>query len=91
MWTRKAKLSDDVISVILGYTRDRGVPVPGDGIDRNAGLKDFGLDSMDQVAIVNELEEHFNIALGRDDVAGAQTIGDLIELVGRERDAVLKR
>lgn len=80
-WARKPQVADQVHELLLGYIRKRGLPVPEGKIDPDAGPADFGLDSLDAVAIVVELENHFNLALDRQQAITAKHFRDLVALV----------
>lgn len=87
MWrARKSQLVDQVMMILGDYIRSRGVPVPEEAIDPNAGLTDFGLDSLDAVAIVVTLENHFNLALDRKQAVKVQCFHELVALIARAQE-----
>jgi acyl carrier protein len=88
---RKPSLSDQVTSILSDYMKDRGLPVPDRKVDLDEGLASFGLDSLDGVAIVAELERHFNLALDTNQAARAQRLRDLVALVARAQEHFQRR
>lgn len=53
-------------------------------IDSNATLATYGLDSLDIVEFLLELEEKFNITFEAEETKDVRTIGDLISLVEKK-------
>jgi len=50
-----------------------------DNIDPSLKLRDQGLDSLDLVEIMMELETAFNIEFTNDEMLGFETVGEVIE------------
>jgi acyl carrier protein len=46
-------------------------------------LRDLKLDSIQQLTLVVELENRFQIALGQGDEAGIERVGDVVDLLER--------
>lgn len=53
-------------------------------IDRNATLATYGLDSLDVVEFILELEDKFNISFETEETQNIKTIGDLLDLVEKK-------
>ena len=47
----------------------------------NDNLTDLGMDSLDDVELIIELESGFNIEIADDDACGIKTVSDIIDLV----------
>ena len=90
MW-REPSLSDQITSIIVAYMKERGLRLPDGKVDLERGLASFGLDSLDGVAIVAELESHFNLALDMKQAAQGQRLGDLVALVERAQEQIPRR
>ena len=88
---RKPSLTDQITSIIAAYMKERGLPVPDGKVDLDQGLAAYGLDSLDGVAIVAELEDHFNLALGTNQAVRAKRLRDLVALVAREQEQLRRR
>ena len=88
---RKPSLTDQITSIIAAYMKERGVPVPDGKVDLDQGLAAYGLDSLDGVAIVAELENHFNLALDTNQAVRAKRLRDLVALVAREQEQLRRR
>ena len=57
----------------------------GGRLDRDQRLvEDLELDSMRLFTLAAELENHFRIHLGEEDEAQLETVGDLVDLIGRK-------
>ncbi len=53
-------------------------------IDKNATLATYGLDSLDVVEFILELEDKFSISFEAEDTKDIKTIGDLLALVEKK-------
>ncbi len=53
-------------------------------IDKNATLATYGLDSLDVVEFILELEDKFSISFEAEDTKDIKTIGDLLTLVEKK-------
>lgn len=52
-----------------------------DKVDREKSLKDYGLDSLDMVELILDLEEEHNIQFSDEEMSGLQTIDDLLNSI----------
>ena len=56
--------------------------VDADKVTKEASLKDdLGIDSLDSVEMVLELENEFDVKLDDDEIAHLVTVGDVVDLV----------
>lgn len=76
-----AELKDRIISILVDYARHRGLAVPDGGIDLDRTLADYGIESLDEVAIVSEIEQELELRLDDDEISRVKTLGDLISLI----------
>ncbi len=53
-------------------------------IDKSSTLATYGLDSLDVVEFILELEEKFSISFEAEDTKDIKTIGDLLNLVDKK-------
>lgn len=50
-------------------------------VDHAKALKDYGLDSLDMVELILDLEEEHDIQFDDEEMTGLQTVGDLLNLI----------
>lgn len=55
-----------------------------DHIDRNAALKDLGIDSLGLAEMMFDIDDEFGIEITDEHMASLNTVGDLIDLIERE-------
>ncbi|MDD3207628.1 MAG: phosphopantetheine-binding protein [Bacilli bacterium] len=55
-----------------------------DEVDEAKTLKDYGLDSLDMVELILELEDEYNIKFSDEEMTSLQTIGDLISAIHKK-------
>ena len=53
-------------------------------LDANAELKDLGLDSLDLVEIMMELEQEFSIEFSNDEMMSFKTVGNVYESIEKK-------
>lgn len=75
------ELQQRVYYVVQQYLAERGLPLPEGEFNPANELKGYGLDSLDEVAVVMELEEHFNLALDKRQASHMRDFHDLVQLV----------
>jgi acyl carrier protein len=71
------KIQDKVIDIVcdqLGVSRDKVTP-------ETSFVNDLGADSLDQVELVMEFEEEFDINIPDEDAEKIQSVGDAIRYV----------
>lgn len=62
-----------VISVIARFRK-----VPEESISLESSLEDFGLDSLDGLNLIFELEEEFNFMIPDDQATKMKTVGEIV-------------
>jgi len=55
-----------------------------DVVDEAKTLKDYGLDSLDMVELILELEDEYNIKFSDEEMTSLQTISDLIHAIHKK-------
>ena len=73
----------EVIAIIA-----RKLPDKGDRINLSDNLRDLGLESIDALEMVFDLEEKFGIEISDDQIAGVKTVGEAADLVISKQTAV---
>lgn len=63
--------------------------VPEDSIGLLDPLADIGLDSLDQVQLIQEVEEHFEIEIPAEDAAHLTTVAALFDAIIRAQGITL--
>lgn len=54
-------------------------------IDENSRLQDLGIDSLDVVEYLLEIEERYNVEFPPEEMANLKTINDLVNLIEAKR------
>lgn len=54
-------------------------------IDENSRLQDLGIDSLDVVEYLLEIEERYNVEFPPEEMANLKTINDLVNLIETKR------
>jgi acyl carrier protein len=70
-------VNDKVIDIVcdqLGVSRDKVTP-------ETSFVNDLGADSLDQVELVMELEEEFDLSIPDEDAEKIQTVGEAIKYI----------
>ena len=75
----RQEIFDDVVEAISNQ-----VCIDGEELSENTILhEDLAMDSLDDVEVVMELEDKYNIDVSDDDASKCVTIGDVIDLIDR--------
>lgn len=76
-------MSEDVLRTIAEYlVKESDLELELEALTRDTNLQeDLGLDSMQAVTLIMDMEEEFDITVDDDEVAGLTTIGELVDLV----------
>lgn len=74
-------LVDPVLDIILRVARSRGILIEREDLSLESSLKDYEIDSMDQISIVSDIEDVFSVDLPNEGLDQADCIGDLVELL----------
>ena len=73
---------EETLQKVTGIIADK-LSMQKDNIQPAATFKDLGADSLDQVELVMELEEEFDINIPDDAADKIQTVGQAIEHIAR--------
>ncbi len=74
-------LEQGIIEVILRYAKARGLTIPDEGLDLDKKMSDYGLESLDEVAIVGDIEDDLDLQIDDDKIAGVSTLREFIEVI----------
>ena len=58
---------------------------PSDRVRDDVTLADLAVESLTLVELAIDLQEDFDVRLGHEQLAGVQTVGDLVSLIAKER------
>lgn len=67
-------VAQKVIGVIAKYRK-----IPAESITMNTTFDELGIDSLDGINLVFELEEEFNLSIPDDRAFGMKTVGQIVE------------
>ena len=67
-----------VIEIVADVKR-----IPAESLSRESALEDLGVDSLDAMSIIFDLENEFSIEIPDEQAAAVRTVGDLIDGVRR--------
>lgn len=57
--------------------------VAPDRVTLESTFEELGMTSLDALALVNELEEHFNVAIPNEEAMGLSTVGEAVASIRR--------
>jgi acyl carrier protein len=72
------RLTEDILASLASITRKTP-----EAITPESSLQDLGLDSLDTITAVFELEDKFGISIPDEEVRSIRTVGDVIEGIRR--------
>lgn len=75
----RAELVAGVIDIVVRMAQERGIEISAADLGESSNVRDFDLDSMDQVAILNEIEDAWRVTMDDDSVRGGNNIGGLVD------------
>lgn len=75
------QLDEQILEVITRYAKQRGLTIPEEGLDLEKSLSEYGLESLDEVAIVSDIEDELDIDIDDDKVQGIDTLGEFLEII----------
>ena len=75
----RADLVAGVIDIVVRMARERGIEIDAADLGEASNVRDFDLDSMDQVAILNEIEDAWRVTMDDDAARGGNNIGSLVD------------
>jgi acyl carrier protein len=67
--------------VVAAIARSQGLDAVG--VAPETTFEELGMSSLDALALVNELEEAFDIAIPNEEAMGLATVGEVVECVRR--------
>jgi acyl carrier protein len=70
-----------VIEIVVRLAHERGIEIDPDALDEHTDVRDYDLDSMDQVFILNEVEDHWQVSVDDSAARSGQSIGALVNAV----------
>jgi len=88
-WDFKFKMENtdqQLIEVLRAAVYDVSLKEPGE-VTPETGISELGLDSVAIMELIGVLEENLSIRINDEDVAGIQTVGDLLSLIRRQLPA----
>jgi acyl carrier protein len=68
------RLTEDILASLASITRR-----PPESITLESSLQDLGLDSLDTITAVFELEDKFGISIPDDEVRSIRSVADVVE------------
>lgn len=68
------RLTEDILASIASITRK-----PPESFTLESPLQDLGLDSLDTITAVFELEDKFGISIPDEEVRSIRTVGDIVD------------
>ena len=75
----RAELVAGVIDIVVRMAQERGIEISAADLGESSNVRDFDLDSMDQVAILNEIEDAWRVTMDDDAARGGNNIGSLVD------------
>ena len=75
----RAELVAGVIEIVVRMAQERGIEIDPAQLSEASNVRDFDLDSMDQVAILNEIEDAWRVSIDDDAARGGNNIGGLVD------------
>lgn len=73
----------DTLELLKTELAKKGVNV--DNLNLDSTLKDLGMDSLDTIEVMVDIEEMLNIAFSDDELAGAKNVKDVIDLIDKKK------
>jgi acyl carrier protein len=70
-----------VIGIVVRLAHERGIEIDPDVLDEHTNVRDYDLDSMDQVLILNEVEDRWQVTIEDDAARSGESIGALVDAV----------
>jgi acyl carrier protein len=70
------ELTSKILDIISQNAECRKTVRPDDRI-----VEDLGIDSLDKLMIIHDLEDEFNITIGDDELKGIKVVRDIVEAI----------
>ena len=77
----RQELVASVIEIVVHLAHERGIEIDPTALDEGTNVRDYDLDSMDQVLVLNEVEDRWQVAVDDDKARGGESIGALVDAV----------
>jgi acyl carrier protein len=77
----RQELVASVIEIVVRLAHDRGIEIDPAVLDERTNVRDYDLDSMDQVLILNEVEDRWEVTVDDDAARSGESIGALVDAV----------
>jgi acyl carrier protein len=71
------EIAKKITDALASYIQDKSIKIEGSSQLR----EELGLDSMDTIEIVFQLEESFNIQISDDDLMGLKTVDSVVQYI----------
>ena len=68
-----------MIEIVVRLAHERGIEIDVAALDEHTNVRDYDLDSMDQVLILNEVEDRWDVTIDDDAARGGESIGALVD------------
>jgi acyl carrier protein len=79
---------DDVLTQQVFSALAKVKPSAGDGLTAERTLESLGLDSLDTITLLFELEDQVGVSIPDEEARSARTVGDIIECIRRLKSVV---
>ncbi len=68
------EIAEKVLTILASVKR-----IPRESISLDSGLQDLGMDSLDTIVLVSELEDQMNIVISDEAVRSIRSVRDMVE------------
>jgi len=75
----RAELVAGVVEIVVRLAHERGIEISAGQLGEQSDVRDFDLDSMDQVLILNEVEDRWGVTIDDDAARSGESIGALVD------------
>ena len=77
----RQELVASVIEIVVRLAHERGIEIDPAVLDEHTNVRHYDLDSMDQVLILNEVEDRWEVTVDDEAARGGESIGALVDAV----------
>jgi acyl carrier protein len=77
----REELIAGVIEIVVRLARERGIEIDPAALTEQTNVRDYDLDSMDQVLILNEVEDRWRLSVDDEAARSGESIGALVDAV----------
>ncbi|GAA3815123.1 acyl carrier protein [Streptomyces phyllanthi] len=78
-------MKPETYSTVCDLIRKHSQALAGRDIEQSETLSDLGIDSLEQLSLVVDVENCFDVSIDDEELAEVRTVKDLAELVDRHR------